>query len=541
MEFLNDNFNIEGMFQKFIINSYDYISFLRVHWKNNREMKGYLIGKKLRKAYIRPNAKKKQIIRNMSNIKDQDEKKTLNEFKSDEALLSYAHKIIAQNETKRNRIDSIVSDFNYLRIEQDFDDKSCVIHLEPSKSTTPITSLKDELLLKCYQPWDEATNHNYQAIDENIAEKFLVNTRNPKNTYVTEIKKINPKAKTIISEVSSLLISYFLNKKKNMKQITLDIMKNDDVYVIINCDKIQFDENYNDFHEFHLLKNNSFEISMTINSNELKLKEDLPSIPIDTIPSKRYDSPIVNTRKLSTIDRIYPIKNTTIEVKNPNFKNLGEKLERFITKIDNISINKGLNPQKNKEILINSYEENFPSYAMGLKQEQMKNKRESSFSNQSLLDKSFVGAQVKENSSMTTCINDYNSMMIHVRRLNLKNKPPLIDNYGGEEIWRNIAKSIYSKVFESEHLKKYFCNMTKDAYKGMICKGLLDVFNSNISIEFRRIVRLKHKKFNISKSDFKSFGSLYNKALLELKIKESDLEIINDNYFSFLSAVTSSH
>ena len=83
--------------------------------------------------------------------------------------------------------------------------------------------------------------------------------------------------------------------------------------------------------------------------------------------------------------------------------------------------------------------------------------------------------------------------------------------------------------------------MTKDAYKGMICKGLLDVFNSNISIEFRRIVRLKHKKFNISKSDFKSFGSLYNKALLELKIKESDLEIINDNYFSFLSAVTSSH
>ena len=115
-------------------------------------MKGYLIGKKLRKAYIRPNAKKKQIIRNMSNIKDQDEKKTLNEFKSDEALLSYAHKIIAQNETKRNRIDSIVSDFNYLRIEQDFDDKSCVIHLEPSKSTTPITSLKDELLLKCYQP-----------------------------------------------------------------------------------------------------------------------------------------------------------------------------------------------------------------------------------------------------------------------------------------------------------------------------------------------------------------------------------------------------
>ena len=85
---------------------------------------------------------------------------------------------------------------------------------------------------------------------------------------------------------------------------------------------------------------------------------------------------------------------------------------------------------------------------------------------------------------------------------------------------------------------RYFDTKNKKSYQGLFCQSLDCVFNSNITLEFRRLVRNKHKDLNITTEDFYLFGQIFIKTLKDFGILSCHLEIIHDNYNSFLAPIT---
>ena len=140
---------IEGIFQEFIFSS-SITSFLRIHWKHNKKLRGYLIGN-INKV---KDFEEKKFHSKLLNNKSATRHNSLKEFKSEEALISNAHKIIAITESFFKPKNSIVSQLINL-LSENFEQDCCVLDSVPLKSLGPINSLKDQIESTCFNTWNE--------------------------------------------------------------------------------------------------------------------------------------------------------------------------------------------------------------------------------------------------------------------------------------------------------------------------------------------------------------------------------------------------
>lgn len=512
--------------QRFVCNTNDHMSMLRVHWKQNSKLKAYLIGNK-KKIYSSNTSNLKSRTQSTTKFLQSTEASSQNAQKivqSDEALLSHAHKIIEMHKISRFRRFSVIT----LTHEDAFsplDEMYCSIENETFKSVTPVNSLADNISSKCYKPWNSKYEGDIYAVQEELAQKYLITGRNPKNSYVISLRQIDKDLEKIVAEIVSMFNCDFGKGKKKISEITLDFMRDGKQWVLIKCDKLLIDEDQTTFNEVmntntkHML--NSF---ISLNNGNM---HGVFSLPINILPSKREETPLLHKRTITNVGKIRPIKKVATKARN-TMQNLEETFTKIIDKIPE---NDAIKFDHVKSNIIDNYELCYPSYAMG--QKLLNEKRRKSYvkSFQLLKEEPVKSVDLKP------IIKEYNSMMIHVRRVNLKNKKPLVEHYGGEVFWKRIIKRFYDKLLTYELVGKYLVKHTKSSFDGMFCKGLNMIFNSEISLDFRRLVRQKHKNLNVGEDIFKLFCRSFLSVLRENNVEEQDIEIIQDNLSSFAKAI----
>lgn len=549
MEFFAETEDVEGLFQKFIFGTNDHLSLLRVHWKLNSIMKGYQIDNMEKIEIPRVhNARSRKHINKLAQRYSPEisEENLILNVKSNEALLSQAHKIIAAKEHRHApRNFSVISDFSYKDANSNLmDEQFCLLDTEPCKSITPMTCLKTQLQSACYKPWDDSKEHSGFAMKDIDTEKYLVTGLNPRLAHVTEIKNMYPEVKSIAMELVYLLTKRF--SKRKMVEITLDFIKEGQKWVVLGCDKIRFDEDPKSFKEIVLTQSSQVaEFFIPILNNAHKANEQI-SMKIKNIPTEKYEPLVVHQRSMSTKNTFIPIrKNFHEKLKDP-LKTIDEKLDVFISRADKLAKKNSYALEKHKEEIIKSYATNYPMYAIGLKKEELKKQKLYETQNTMLSDSKLQISQNKsmhqsskssENIMLKSILKDYNSMMIHVRRVNLQKTRPIIDIYGGDTFWRSVQKLLYAKIKITERMKKIFMHSSKEIIIRMFTHGFACIANSNISLEFRRKVRIAHKNLHISSDDFNFLGRVFISTLKEKNVEDSDLEIILDNYNSFSSAI----
>ena len=550
MEFFDVNPNPEGMFQKYIYSSSDHLSLHRVHWKSNSWMKGYQIDN-LQKIPTPTHADPEFTQINPNGRRKEEEKLDGPPIAtpSFETLLSRVHKIIAHKELPRQK--SVASGFT--EQNDNLDMEYCLLDVEPC-SISQATSLKEKIESRCYQPWDSEKEQHLAMTDEN-SEKFMVTGCDPRHSLVTEVKNVYPEIKSIISEIINILSKKICTKNRKIMEATLDFIKDGKKWVVLSCDKLHFNEDFSNFREIVISESKQImEYFIPICNNAHKTTGNL-SMQIKNIPMSVVEPPIIHQRSMSTKQTITPLKKIIVDKYREPIKNVEYKLNKFIEKVDNITKGTIHKLEKNQSQIIESYEKNYPSFAMGLKLDQLKKKRDAPITantsfydikvqkgeNMALIIKEEnPGAKTPENILMKSIVKDYNSMMIHVRRVNLKNQKSRLEVYGGDAFWKNAQKLLYTRLMTNDKMKKNFFYMQKEASKKMFTQGFQCLFNSDLSLDFRRNIRAKHKNLKISYEDFKLLGKIFIATLKELKVEDFDLEIIYDNYYSFCSAITGS-
>ncbi|OMJ86194.1 hypothetical protein SteCoe_12330 [Stentor coeruleus] len=522
-DYLGETPHHDCIIQRFVSNTNDHMSMLRVHWKQNSKLKAYLIGNK-KKIYSSNTSNLKSRTQSTTKFLQSTEASSQNAQKtiqSNEALLSHAHKIIEMHKISRFRRFSVIT----LTHEDAFsplDEMYCSIENEPFKSVTPVNSLADNISSKCYKPWNNKYEGDICAVQEELAQKYLITGRNPKNSYVISLRQIDKDLQKIVSEIVSMFNCDFGKGKKKISEITLDFMRDGKQWVLIKCDKLLINEDQTTFNEVmntntkHML--NSF---ISLNHGNM---HGVFTLPINILPSKREETPLLHKRTISNVGKIRPIKKTEKKVRNTM-----QSIEESFTKIvDKIPENDPIKFDHAKPNIIENYELCYPSYATGLKLLDKKNGKPYS---------QFFQIEPAKLIDLKPIIKDYNSMMIHVRRVNLKNKKPLDEQYGGEVFWKRIIKQFYDKLLSYELVGKYLIKHTKSSFDGMFCKGLNMIFNSEISLDFRRLVRQKHKNLNVGEDIFKLFCRSFLSVLKENGVEGQDVEIIQDNLNSFAKAI----
>jgi hypothetical protein len=538
--FINETPGIKGFFQEFVGCINKQIHFVRVHWKSNNKLKGYLIGS-TKPTHIK-------ISKTTSNINLKTRTIAPDKGKSDEALLEQARKIILDSEAQKKDNRSVHSD-NFSNLYDkgfiSFDDDYFGLDNQPIQSPAKYTSLKHEIASKCFEPWVETEEVSKFTVPEDAATKFLISARDPKKSVVTELKNIYPDIQSITSDILLFLSASYMKDHKKILEVTLDFMKNGEKWVVVKCEKLLIDENSSNFHEFIIShkKENLLKTFTPILSDSIKNQEK-SQLKASNTPSNIFEQPVVNQRSMSTKNSIIPLKIEKI-TKDPEDSTIAikQKFENFIDKIDKVAKRKMFDLNESKKPLIDLYEKSFPKYASYIKKQEFIKDQKPPIIDFSLVEKSITNnppaekEKIKDN-PLKKVIKSYNSIMINVRRISLKNKTPLIDKYGGESFWRRSTKIFCLRIIDNAHIKKYFMHMSKSVLKNMFFNGLKCLFNSEISLDFRRLVRHKHKNLRIDQEDFKMFGVIFINVLAELGVESLDLEIIYDNYKSFFKAVT---
>jgi hypothetical protein len=324
------------------------------------------------------------------------------------------------------------------------------------------------------------------------------------------------------------LVKYLKLDKKHLKEVTFDFIKDPEKsWLLLNCEKISFEEDSKSFQEIVLpvshhasiipaSRNQSFcftETNVETKTNTLETPPMSEAIP--TSQGKRTSKALVKS-----------LKNTRSQCFNDRYKRVVKRLEDLPVKNHS-----DLNNDSKKMIKI--YENSFSSSILN-RPERKRVKKQDSFK----IGNSETGDDDPDFTakSMKTIIRDYDQMMIHVRRLNLEKKKPLIEVYGGEIFWTRVLKSLYKELIENPFLQSSFTGVTKEQFKN-ISKGLQCIFNSNTPIEFRRIVRAVHKPMSITSKEFYSFRNIFLQVLKVNKVASQHLEIIQDNVNSFYSAI----
>jgi truncated hemoglobin YjbI len=536
-DFLISYSGVQGMAQRFVSSRNDHISLLRVHWKRDSKPKAYFIGNNHKISPLSQNKLPPTAVHKKNRSITPSTSTPTKISKPDTAIMQYANQLIWKNDVDNIRKLSVMSEFDDQKAESVYSPLPCVTENERSYSPTHWNSLAEQLAVRCVTPWEEKTEPGPKLRPVNSEEKFIVSSSNPHNSCITEVKNIS---KEILDVVQNLTKIYGMTLKKSGKElaeITVDFMKDGKRWVVLKCDKALIDENSKSFVEV------TPPISKTVLANFIPMvntqfPKNNEKIELKNLPSKRYDSPIMHKRTLSTINDANLIRSfSLIKSRNDNL-NIEQRIENFIKRTEHKQKRKLLHINMGQEKLIESYEKSFSNLAIHLKNEKPNNAPISqSFMNKSFQDVSIIQEKSNSQQIFKPVIKDYNKMMIHVRRINLKNKRPLMDCYGGEIFWQKFIKTLYSRLLSSEMVSKIFASMHREPFEKMFMKGLGCVFNSNITLEFRREVRTAHKAAKINHEMFKLFIHCFISLLKEVGVVNEDIEIVLDNLNSFSSAI----
>lgn len=542
--YLIQNGSFEGIIQNFVCSNLDHLSIVRVHWQNGGKIKGFLIGNKeiinnegqaLRKTPI----KTRPITKAAFSTEGSDDDVFKN-GQTDEECLKYASKVVKKHKRAQLRRFSILSSHN-TQVELNQGDLFSIYENDPNQNEEIKNSFLEQLAYKCKNSnislWNEDDNADLLYLNEKEVEKFLVSGTNPEKLYVTELKNLYPSILSTVIKIVDLVNQHICKKKKVLKELTLDFIRDSNTWVLLKSDEILLNESKKDFKEVPspLNKISIASFIPPLGSNYGK-KIDILCMKIRNIPSKRSDPPLLHTRTMTKNYEIIPIRRPTIKEKPQGsiFK-VREKLENFLKKTEDILDHEKLNFDQSQQKLIKSYSESFQVFTNTLKHLEAKKLNDSSQLNKSVMKHKKIESKSEVN--LKPIIKEYNSMMIHVRRINLKKKKPLIEVYGGEDCFRSLIKTFCQKIVPLDMINKRISAMSRGAFNGMFLKGLGCIFNSNISLEFRQMVRQKHKNLGIELETYKSFCMLFIAVLQENKIQNEDLEIISDNLNSFTGAI----
>lgn len=546
--FLTEKNDFQGIIQNFVNGHTDHLSLVRVHWHSGGKIKGYLIGNKemlnsetqiLRKTPIKTRPITKAAF--STECSDED---IIRNNQTDEECIKYASKLVKKHKRAQLRRFSILSQHN-TQVELTPGDLFSIYENYPVHINKDKKSFLEELNAKCKNSninlWCEDDNADLLYLNERDAEKFLISGTDPGKLCVTELKNVYPSILKTLQKTVDLVNQHIKKNKKTLMELTLDFIKDNNNWVLLKADDIMLSESTKEFKEIPSPYN---KISITSFipplSSQYGKKIDLLCMKIQNIPSKRVDPPLLHTRTMSTSFQVIPIRcQQTKEKPRGSFSKVREKLDNFIKRTDDFTDQEKFKFDSSQKHLIESYSESFQLCASSLKNFEAKRSLNSSelSKNNAKVKKQPLKQENKYEVNLKPIIKEYNSMMIHVRRVHLKKKKPLSEIYGGEEFFRGLIKTFCQKIVPLEAINKRISAMSKGSFNGMFLKGLGCVFNSNISLEFRQQVRQKHKHLSIEIETYKSFCLLFVTVLQEYRIANEDLEVISDNLSSFAGAI----
>lgn len=510
---------LEGSFQRFVlpINGRGFV--LRLHWKLHLQMRGYLMSSLKNFSETRH-----MELRFQHTFKDLIENPNKN-------LIGYARNIMAQSSWSKPKKLSVIS--NDSARNQILTSEESPLATNENR-VTEVVQTSDPSVIDEIHFLDETSrksNNNTMEnsfFQENNSDKYLVTGRNPKNSIVNEVKYIDDELKIVVRNFMNLLANQTSKKKTKVLEITLDFMKSKNKkWLFLKCDKVKLDENPKNYRELVIPdEKRVFSTFMSFLCPEpTKVDGQVRKIELSELVP-HVDPPIIPRRHLSRIEFISR-KTIISDPEKRKIMNLEEKFNKVISRLDKLAAKKFLVIEEKPVGFNEKYEKSYLEFASTLKTIKHPIKE--------LLNDTEIKPNRSSN-SFKSVIKEYDSMMIHVRRLNQKNNKPLLDIYGGEKFWKKAMAKIYTCTLESSQLNHYFCDISKEIFKSM-SNGLICILNSSITINFRREVRNIHKSASISSRDFSAFRSIFISTLRDFSVSVSDLEIIQDNIESFRSAI----
>jgi hypothetical protein len=531
--FLLENPSFEGSLQSYVASAH--LNIIRVHWKDSGQVRSFLIKKKnLQVSGLAKEQIKVKVTNKVFASTEASEDDSLKLGQTDEECLNYAFGVVKKHKRAQLRRISFLNDNTTQELPSS---KLFSIYEHPVNSFPSLSSFLEQVAKKCkdlnVHPWN-AEEPETLHLNEKDAEKFLVLGTDPEHLEVTELKTVYHQVFTTLMKVAALVDRHLLKQKKSLKEISLDFLKDRD-WRLFKVHDIKINESLADFREisapFNKLSFSSF-VPPLKNQNK---KLDMLCVKIRNIPSKRPDPPLLHKRTMMSTQTPMPIRYPVIKEKaKGSISGLREKFDSFLKKTEDLQVFDNLKLDQQKQTLIENYLESFTGYAKNLKEIEAKKSL-----NNSEVSASF-NKEIKGKTSsfnLKPVMKEYNSMMIHVRRVNMKKKKPLIENYGGEDFFRNIIKNFCQRVVSLENINKRVSAMSREVFHGMFLKGLGCVFNSNLTLNFRQLVRQRHKNLGIDSETYKSFCGIFMVVLQEAKILPSDLEVINDNLLSFSGSI----
>ena len=542
--YLQQNPFFEGSIQKFILSQTDHLNIVRVHWQSTGKVRGFLIRKKETLVAQDSSLKRISLMKSRNNVLASTE--TSDDGKpgqTDEECLNYAFGVVKKHKRSQLRRISFLND-NNTQGEIPQKELFSIYENENHSHLNSIRSFLEQVESKCKEqkvsPWNGDDSEPLFFSDKE-AEKFLVLGSDPEHLEVTELKTVYEPIFLTLEKIIDKLDRHLIQHKKTLKEISIDFIKDSKSWLLLKVDDVKINESLQNFKEvpapFNKLTFSSFVPPL---KNQYGKKIDMLCVKIRNIPSKRPDPPLLHKRTMTITYPIIPVRYPSIKEKcRGSISKLRERFDSFIKKTEDIQFKDNFKLDQQKQTLISSYAESFEFYAKNLKELESKKSMNASDINSSLHKGKEANIKSKSVFNLKPVMKEYNSMMIHVRRVNLRNKKPLIDSYGGEEFFRNIIKTFCQRVVPLETINKRVSAMSRDAFHGMFLKGLGCIFNSILSLEFRQLVRQRHKNLGIDPDTYKNFCSIFLVVLQEFKISALDLEVINDNLLSFSGAICS--
>ena len=500
-----------GWVQRFVQTREDRVFIFRVHWKEGG-IKGYVIGKN------------RKVSRKEVNKKSLEKKVSID----DEGYLEKAKDILQQIRIKGNRQFSMFSTESFVPNKR-FEDEYSIEKQEfiENDEKNLAGSLKEKLERKFSLPWDdEKDDINTYFVCEEPEDNFLVTGRNPDHSYFDEVRKIDKDLVLVTVKVVKLL----KRENNNIKEITLDFIKDQDKkWLLLKCEKMLLREDVKRFKEIDIPVSHHKSINAGSRNMSISLIESNANVETKT---NTVETPLISEVTIEDLER-RPKKNLVNSLKITRSQCFNERYKRVMQRLEALPGTNYPGVASDSNEMIKIYESSFscsnisqPSKKKLCKQESFKIGVSESYPEDSDIS----------SKSLKSIIHDYDQMMIHVRRLNLEKKKPLLDSYGGEYFWTRVLKSLYKDLIENPFLQSCFSNVTKDQFKN-ISKGLQCIFNSSMPIEFRRLVRTSHKHLSITSKEFYTFRNIFLQVLKNSKVSKQHLEIIQDNLNSFYSAI----